>query len=70
MATVLTKFPEVLALDVASQLQKNVDTLQSQWFVRGLALKKLLRTQPQVLGYNVDCGGDCQGDCNRCWVRF
>ena len=48
MATVLTKFPEVLALDVASQLQKNVDTLQSQWFVRGLALKKLLRTQPQV----------------------
>ena len=44
----LTRFPEVLALSVESQLQENVATLQSEWFVRGLALKKLLRTQPQV----------------------
>lgn len=24
----------------------------------------------QVLGYNVDCEGNCMGECNRCWVRF
>ena len=44
----LQRFPEVLALDVDCQLKANVDTLQTQWFVRGLALKKLLRSQPQV----------------------
>ena len=113
MPPALQRFPEVLALDVERQLRANIETLQSTWFVRGLALKKLLRSQPQVrrsllapdvhpavalhlcfarnephrllqpwrmpihavppaqvLGYNVDCGGNCQGDCNRCWVRF
>ena len=44
----IARFPEVLALSVDSQLRGNVETLQSEWFVRGLALKKLLRTQPQV----------------------
>ena len=48
----LSKFPEVLALPVDSQLQANVDALQSTWYVRGLALKKLLRTQPQVRGHD------------------
>ena len=44
----LQRFPEVLALDVDRQLKGNIETLQTQWFVRGLALKKLLRSQPQV----------------------
>ena len=44
----LQRFPEVLALDVDRQLRANIETLQTQWFVRGLALKKLLRSQPQV----------------------
>lgn len=48
IAAALARFPEVLALPVDSQLRANVEALQSQWFVRGLALKKLLRTQPQV----------------------
>ena len=48
MPPALQRFPEVLALDVDRQLKVNVETLQSQWFVRGLALKKLLRSQPQV----------------------
>ena len=50
MAAALARFPEALALPVDSQLRANVEALQSQWFVRGLALKKLLRTQPQVRG--------------------
>ena len=49
MPSALQRFPEVLALDVNQQLRANAETLQSQWFVRGLALKKLLRSQPQVL---------------------
>lgn len=24
----------------------------------------------QVLGYDVDCQGNCEGMCNRCWVRL
>ena len=24
---------------------------------------------PQVLGNNLDCVGDCAGECNRCWAR-
>lgn len=51
IAAALARFPEVLALPVDSQLRANVATLQSQWFVRGLALKKLLRTQPQVMSH-------------------
>jgi len=24
----------------------------------------------QVLGYVIDCQGNCEGQCNRCWVRL
>lgn len=33
-------------------------------------IKGVLLRRPEVLGYNIDCLGDCAGECNRCWVRF
>ncbi|KXZ47561.1 hypothetical protein GPECTOR_34g720 [Gonium pectorale] len=63
-------FPEVLACDVQERLRANVAQLQSQWRLQGATLSKAVLRQPQVLGYSVDCGGDCIGECNRCWVRF
>lgn len=67
---VVKAFPEVLGCDVQQQLQGNVDKLQKDWNLQGSVLTKAVLRQPAVLGYNLDCMGDCAGECNRCWARF
>lgn len=44
--------------------------LEKTWKMKGPVLTKTLMRRPDVLGYNIDCLGDCAGECNRCWVRF
>ena len=70
---VVTKFPEVLACDVDSQLESNAKELEDKWFMKGPAVTGVIKRRPEVLGYNVDCNlttGACVGECNRCWARF
>ncbi|TYI39082.1 hypothetical protein ES332_A02G074400v1 [Gossypium tomentosum] len=66
----LKKFPEVLGCDIEHELRTNVQILEKDWGIKGKSLKNLLLRNPKVLGYNVDCKGDCIAQCTRCWVRF
>ncbi|KAH1096667.1 hypothetical protein J1N35_013588 [Gossypium stocksii] len=66
----LKKFPEVLGCDIEHELKTNVKILEKDWGIKGKSLKNLLLRNPKVLGYNVDCKGDCMAQCTRCWVRF
>ncbi|XVF29986.1 hypothetical protein REPUB_Repub16aG0018600 [Reevesia pubescens] len=66
----LKKFPEVLGCNVEYELRTNVQILEKEWGIKGKSLKNLLLRNPKVLGYNVDCKGDCMAQCTRCWVRF
>jgi hypothetical protein len=67
---VLKKFPEVLGCDLDSEVKLNVSKLDSDWGINGKTLRRLLLRNPKVLGYNIDCRGDCMAQCTRCWVRF
>ena len=69
VSKVISDFPEFLGCE-EDLLRKNVDYVQSTFFVKGKALVNTLKRKPQVLGNIVDCEGNCVGDCNRCWVRF
>lgn len=66
----LKKFPEVLGCDIEHELKNNVQILGKDWGIEGKSLRNLLLRNPKVLGYNVDCKGDCMAQCTRCWVRF
>lgn len=66
----LKKFPEALGCHLDDEVKMNVATLGSEWGIKGKALRNLLLRNPKVLGYNVDCKGDCMAQCTRCWVRF
>lgn len=66
----LKKFPEVLGCSLADVVRTNVSMLEKDWGIKGKALRNLLLRNPKVLGYNVDCKGDCMAQCTRCWVRF
>lgn len=66
----LKKFPEVLGCDLDEEVKNNVSALEREWGIKGKALRNLLLRNPKVLGYNVDCKGDCMAQCTRCWVRF
>ncbi|KAI8469146.1 MAG: hypothetical protein J3K34DRAFT_470176 [Monoraphidium minutum] len=66
---VIKSFPEVIGCSVEA-LQGNVAKLQKDWKLEGQVLAKAVVRQPAVLGYTVDCMGDCIGECNRCWARF
>ncbi|KAM3279898.1 hypothetical protein ACQJBY_046960 [Aegilops geniculata] len=66
----LKKFPEVLGCDLESEVKLNVGKLDSDWGINGKTLRSVLLRNPKVLGYNVDCRGDCAAQCTRCWVRF
>jgi hypothetical protein len=71
VAEILTKVPEVLGCDVAERLEPNVAHIEKNYFMkRGTKnfANYILRV-PQVLGNNLDCVGDCAGECNRCWAR-
>lgn len=66
----LKKFPEVLGCHIDHELKNSVQILKTDWGIEGKSLRNLLRRNPKVLGYNVDCKGDCMAKCTRCWVRF
>lgn len=66
----LRKFPEVLGCLIEEEMEKNVKILEEEWGISGNTLRNLLLRNPKVLGYNVDCKGDCMAQCTRCWVRF
>ncbi|TXG53136.1 hypothetical protein EZV62_022305 [Acer yangbiense] len=66
----LKKFPEVLGCHIENELRNSVQILEKEWGIEGKSLRNLLRRNPKVLGYNVDCKGDCMAKCTRCWVRF
>ncbi|XP_042471716.1 uncharacterized protein LOC122053844 [Zingiber officinale] len=66
----LKKFPEVLGCSLADEVRTNVSMLEKDWSIKGKVLRNLLLRNPKVLGYNVDCKGDCMAQCTRCWVRF
>ena len=70
MRQAVKTFPEVMALPVEEQLQHNAEKLKKDWKMTDKVIPSVIKRQPAVLGYNVDCEGNCQGDCNRCWVRF
>jgi hypothetical protein len=63
-------FPQVFGCKVEAQLQQAVDVLEKDWKITGKSLTGTLKRKPRALGCNVDCGGDCIGQCDRCWVRF
>lgn len=67
---VLRSFPETLNLSAEDQLKKNVEKLAKDWKIQGPAAKGCVKRTPRLLGYTVDCAGDCIGLCDRCWVRF
>ncbi|XP_039137817.1 uncharacterized protein LOC120275343 [Dioscorea cayenensis subsp. rotundata] len=67
---IIKKFPEVLGCDFDKEVKNNVSMLESEWGIKGKPLRNLLLRNPKVLGYNVDCKGDCMAKCTRCWVRF
>ena len=70
VAKVVDEFPEVLGCSVEDRLAANVAQLEKQWKMQGPAIKGVVLRRPDVLGFNLDCLGDCAGECNRCWVRF
>lgn len=67
---VIKKFPEVLGCDVETRLKANVGVLENQWKMKGMVITNTLKRKPEILGFTIDCYGDCAGECNRCWVRF
>lgn len=69
LSALVKKFPEVMGLS-DKEIKYSLGTLDATWGIAGKALKNVLMRNPQVLGYNIDCGGDCAGECTRCWVRF
>ncbi|KAK9271127.1 hypothetical protein L1049_026716 [Liquidambar formosana] len=70
LCKLLKKFPEVLGCSLEDELRINVQVLEKDWGIKGKSLRNLLLRNPKVLGYNVDCKGDCMAQCTRCWVRF
>ncbi|KDP47092.1 hypothetical protein JCGZ_03900 [Jatropha curcas] len=64
------KFPEVLGCSLEHELRNNVKILEKDWGIKGKSLRNLMLRNPKVLGYNIDCKGDCMAQCTRCWVRF
>eukprot|EP00179_Madagascaria_erythrocladioides_P009526 CAMPEP_0198325042 /NCGR_PEP_ID=MMETSP1450-20131203/12886_1 /TAXON_ID=753684 ORGANISM="Madagascaria erythrocladiodes, Strain CCMP3234" /NCGR_SAMPLE_ID=MMETSP1450 /ASSEMBLY_ACC=CAM_ASM_001115 /LENGTH=179 /DNA_ID=CAMNT_0044028887 /DNA_START=264 /DNA_END=803 /DNA_ORIENTATION=+ len=67
------KFPEVLALPSVGdgqRMNESLEKMRQTWKLKGPVLRNAVVANPQALGYTFDCGGDCAGECARCWVRF
>ncbi|XBI86092.1 hypothetical protein VPH35_094112 [Triticum aestivum] len=64
------KFPEALRCDLESKVKLNVGKLDSDGGINGKTLQSVLLRNPKVLGYNVDCRGDCAAQCTGFLVRF
>jgi hypothetical protein len=56
---VLRSFPETLNLDAEEQLRANVAKLAKEWKIQGPAAKGCVKRTPRLLGYTIDCSGDC-----------
>ena len=56
---VLRSFPETLNLDADEQLRANVAKLAKEWKIQGPAAKGCVKRTPRLLGYTIDCSGDC-----------
>lgn len=56
---VLRSFPETLNLDAEEQLRGNVAKLAKEWKIQGPAAAGCVKRTPRLLGYTVDCAGDC-----------
>jgi hypothetical protein len=72
LPALMQKFPQILGCD-ESQLTEAINVLENTWKIKNNVLVSLLKRNPNVLGYNVDCAmttGSCSGDCERCWQRF
>ncbi|KAM7519188.1 hypothetical protein LguiB_018150 [Lonicera macranthoides] len=69
LSKLLKKFPEVVGCDLEEEVKNNVKVLEKVWGIKGKSLRSLLLRNPKVLGFNVDCKGDCIAQCTRCWVR-
>lgn len=70
LCKLLKKFPEVLGCKLEEEVKSNVKVLEKDWGIKDKSLRNLLLRNPKVLGYNIDCKGDCMAQCTRCWVRF
>lgn len=67
---VLDDFPQMLGCEVEGRLAKNVAELETKWKLSRALVTKAVKRKPEIMGYNIDCLGDCVGDCQRCWARF
>ena len=56
---VLRSFPETLNLDAEEQLRANVAKLAKEWKIQGPAARGCVKRTPRLLGYTIDCSGDC-----------
>lgn len=70
---ILSKVSEVLGCDM-ELLTSNVAHIEKNYFMKRKTknFANYIMRVPQALGNNVDCvsdGGNCAGECNRCWAR-
>ena len=67
---VLPKVAEVIGCDL-ELLSDNVAHIEKNYFMKRSTknFRNYVLRVPQVLGNNLDCVGDCAGECNRCWAR-
>ena len=70
LKSLIRQFPEFLAFDLATRLKPNVDYLQKNFFLKGPHRIKAILRKPKALGNVIDCKGDCQGQCTRCWCQY
>eukprot|EP00897_Mesotaenium_endlicherianum_P005388 jgi/Mesen1/4878/ME000244S04057 len=67
---VIKAFPYVLACSLEDRIKVNVAQMEKEWYISGKSLKSTLLRKPMVLGYYLDCRGDCIAECDHCWARF
>ena len=69
VAQVIRRFPEVLGLDIETRIRANLKKLEKDFFIKGKALPKVILRTPNILGYTLDCSGDCISECDKCKKR-
>jgi len=70
IVNVLKEFPEILGIDLEKRAKANLDYIEKNYKFSGPRLKNSLVENPAAFGFDVDCQGDCAGECGRCWLRF
>lgn len=70
VALVAKKFPEVLRLRM-ERMRENIGHIHKNYpHIKAALLVNAVKETPAVLGFDFDCEGDCQSECERCWVQF